>query len=299
MCDLFRCLGNSLDLVEVLSTFDLELRRLLGYDAIAVHVVDNGRLVPAYAAGSGLENLLAYTDDIDALLGVAVERQPLIDGRALVFPLENPTAVIALLTLYRYGAPCFNAQDLDLLDMLSVKLTAAIENALRFQAAAESATLDPVTGLANGRSLFERLDAELARARRAGTRLAVLQCSIEGFAEGNRLCSAESARYALKKIATRIRESCREYDFSARIDNDLMLVLPGLGPSELAEKRALIQRVVEDAALTVGLPLCATVSAAFYPEDGRDTEDLLAESSRMLNLAKRIHAGGGHFDGHS
>ena len=72
--------------------------------------------------------------------------------------------------------------------------------------------------------------------------------------------------------------------------------LGSLGP---AEKRQLIQSVVEEAGLNAGLPLLATVSAAFYPEDGRDTEDLLAESARILNLAKRVNSGGGHVDGRS
>ena len=88
--------------------------------------------------------------------------------------MENATSVIAVLTLYRYGAPCFCDHDLDLLDALSLKLSAAIENSLRYQAAAEAATTDPATGLANGRALFQRLDAELERARRSGTRLAGL-----------------------------------------------------------------------------------------------------------------------------
>ena len=309
MCDLFRSLGNSLDLVDVLSTFDRELRRLICYDAISVYLADHARLTPAYAAGDGITNLLASAEDLNLLLRVAVERQPSLNEHspipcpfelALLFPVETATAVIAILALYRRDSrQPFSNDHLDLLGALSAKLSASIQNAQKFQLAAESAAADPVTGLANGRSLFQHLDAELARARRGETRLALLQCSIEGWDESHRLSSPESARHAFEKVAGRLRESCREYDFAARTGDDLVLVLPGFAPSDFAEKRELIQHIVEEAGLSAGLPLFAAVGAAFYPEDGRDTEDLLAESARRLNLAKRFNSGGEHATGRS
>src|SRR5215471_9040474 len=36
---------------ETLASFDGELRRHLSYEAISLHIVENGRLLPAYAAG--------------------------------------------------------------------------------------------------------------------------------------------------------------------------------------------------------------------------------------------------------
>ena len=309
MCDIFRSLGNSLDLVDVLSTFDRKLRSLICYDAISVHLVDQARLTAAYAEGDDVANLLASAGHLDLLLRVVVERQAALNeecGRpcplqiALVFPIENASAVIGILALYRRDLlQPFSDDHLDLLHVLNAKLCASIENARKFQLAAESAATDPVTHLANCRSLFEHLDAEVARARRGETRLAVLQCSIGGWDESDRFCLPESVRHesgrhAFEKVVLRLRESCREYDFTAQSGEDLVLVLPGFGPSGFAEKRGLIRNIVEEAGLSVGLPLFAVVGAAFYPEDGRDTEDLLAESSRRLNLAKRVASGVDH-----
>lgn len=296
MCGLFRSLGNSLDLVDVLSTFDRELGKLICYDAISVHLVDNGRVTPAYASGGDIATLLAGAEHAELLAAVAVKRQPAVNQLchghgdlklALLFPVDNATTVTAILTLYRRHSQPFSSDDLDLLAELSEKLSVSIENARKYSRAAESAATDPITGLANGRSLFERLDAELARARRAPTRLAVLQCSIGGLDES----SPRLSDHAFEKVAARLRESCREYDFPARTGDDLVLVLPGFGPSDFTEKRGLIQRIVEETGLTVGLPLFAAVGAAFYPEDGPDTEDLLTESARRLNLAKRAASG--------
>ena len=51
ICELFRILGNSVDLEETLASFDCELRRHLSYEAISLNIIENGRLLPAYAAG--------------------------------------------------------------------------------------------------------------------------------------------------------------------------------------------------------------------------------------------------------
>jgi diguanylate cyclase (GGDEF)-like protein len=306
LCDLLASLGNSLDLENVLSTLDRELRRLVFYDAISLHLMDDARLAPAYAAGHDTANRLASSEDLDLLIRVAVGRQPAVNELcrrpgsldfALVFPVENATSVVGVLALYRCHSQPFSSNDVDLLKLLSVKLSASIENAQKYRLAADSAAADPVTGLANVRWLFQHLDAELARARRGKAELAVLQCSIGGLEESNRLSSPVATHHAFEKVTARIRESCREYDFSARSGDDLVLVLPGFGPSDFAEKRGLIQKIVEETGLSAGLPLFATVGAAFFPEDGRDTEDLLAESARRLNLAKQFEHGGGHIGG--
>ena len=47
---MFRHLGSSLDLAETLATLDRELHRLVRYDAISVHLVEDCRIAPAYAA---------------------------------------------------------------------------------------------------------------------------------------------------------------------------------------------------------------------------------------------------------
>jgi diguanylate cyclase (GGDEF)-like protein len=300
LCDLLASLGNSLDLVDVLSTLDRELRKLVYYDAISVHLAEDARLAPAYAAGYDASRRLGGQEEMDLLIRVAIDRRPAVNeicrgpeslDYSLVFPIENASAVIGILALYRRHAKPFSRDEVDLLKLLSLKLSASIENAQKFQLAADSAATDPATGLANRRWLFQQLDAELARARRAKTGLGVVHCSIGGLQESNRLASPDSARRAFETVTVRIRESCREYDFSARSGDDLVLVLPGFGPADLVKKRELIQRIVEETGLSAGLPLFANVGAAFYPQDGRDTEDLLAEASRRMNMAKRFDSG--------
>ena len=304
ICDLFRILGNSLDLGETLSSFDRELRRLLVYEAISLHVVENGRLLPAYAAGEEFATLASLEASLgEGFLGLAAgTRRPALNcrpdkvcglGLALVIPLDHGGAVTSVLALYHDGSRAFSAADLDTLLAVAPKLAAAVENARTHQAAAQLAGFDPLTGALNARAMFQRLDAELARTRRLREPLAVLQCTIEGLDESEPALS----RRVLRQVAAGLREGCREYDAVAWTGGDFVLVLAGFTPADLEEKRERIQRAVEEVGFSAGLPLAAGVGAAFFPEDAPDAEGLLAAAAERLQEARRVAPGMEEEDG--
>jgi diguanylate cyclase (GGDEF)-like protein len=94
----------------------------------------------------------------------------------------------------------------------------------------------------------------------------------------------------LKLVASGLHQSCREYDYVARMGGDeFVLVLAGLDPEDLPEKRARIEAVVREAGVAVCAEPLISISAgaAFYPEDGKDAEGLLAEADRRMYTAKQ------------
>jgi diguanylate cyclase (GGDEF)-like protein len=295
---LFRNLGNSLVLEEILGTLDQELRGVIAYLSLAVLLGEDGRFTPAYSTGGdsravawlqGCEGEAAVRQAIEGHRAVLhpLCRDPDGAAFALLFPIEHvPPTAGAAAVLVLFGNEAFSDGDLQVLQELSAKLGASIENARKYRRAEQLAVMDPATGLANVRSLFQRLDAELARARRTRDTLAVLQCSISGFDRSGRICSPEATFSAFEKAALMVRESCREYDFTAKSGDELVVVLPGFRPESLQEKRESVQRIVEEIAVSAGLPLFATVGAAFFPEDGTDAEDLLAAAGQRLILAR-------------
>ena len=260
--ELFRQLGNSLDLAETLSTLDSQLRRLVRYDTISVHLVEDGRLMPAYAAGPGFQVLAALELAVgEGLLGgAAATRQPVFNGAAdrlgglamlLAVAIELQGRVTAVLALYRTEAYPFGAEDLHLLAALAPKLAASMDNARRFCRADRACD----------RALFERLDAEVARTRRMGCRMAVLECAVRDLDPGGRLTD---------RIAGELRALCREYDFVARSGNSFVVVLADFAPAGMPEKLARIEAVFRRSGLA------AAIGAAFLPENGDDAEGLLA-----------------------
>jgi diguanylate cyclase (GGDEF)-like protein len=93
----------------------------------------------------------------------------------------------------------------------------------------------------------------------------------------------------LQLIGQGLRESCREYDYVARMGGDeFVLVLPNL-PRELVRVRMeqIAQMVRDIGGLCEQDALGISCGEAFYPQDGRDAEDLLAAADRRMYKAKQ------------
>jgi diguanylate cyclase (GGDEF)-like protein/putative nucleotidyltransferase with HDIG domain len=311
--ELTQDLGNSLNLHETLSVLDSRLQRLIPYDAIAVYVLRDGCLLPEYVNGENFRLFSSLQIPVGQGLSgwVAETGKPIVNGNpsvepgylndpskfsnlrsALAVPLENAVGVIGVLALYHLGRDAFTKDHLRVLLAINPKVSLTIENALKFQQAAISATTDALTSLPNARSLFLHLDAELARARRSGEGVAVLMCDLDGFKQVNDRFGHLEGNRVLKLVAAGLRDSCREYDYVARMGGDeFVLVLSGFHSPDLPDKVKTLERVVVDA----GLAVCGerllniSVGAAFCPEHGVDAEGLLAEADRRMYLTKQLH----------
>ncbi len=313
--ELTQDLGSSLNLHETLSVLDSRLQRLIPYDAIAVYVQREGKLVPEYVNGENFRLFSSLEIPVGQGLSgwVAETGEPILNGNpsvepgylndpskfsslrsALAVPLENAVGVIGVLSLYHLGKDAFTKDHLRVLLAINPKISLTIENALKFRQAAISATTDALTSLPNARSLFLHLDAELSRTRRSGEPLAVLVCDLDGFKQVNDRFGHLEGNRVLKLVAAGLRECCREYDYVARMGGDeFVLVLPGLGPQDLPHKQQALERVAVDA----GYAVCGerllniSIGAAFCPEHSTDAEGLLAEADRRMYLTKQEHKG--------
>jgi diguanylate cyclase (GGDEF)-like protein len=75
--------------------------------------------------------------------------------------------------------------------------------------------------------------------------------------------------------------------------DEFVLVLPGLAACDLPGRLNDLEKVVVDAGVAVcGERLLAiSAGAAFFPQDGADAENLLAEADRRMYLVKQSHKG--------
>jgi diguanylate cyclase (GGDEF)-like protein len=214
---------------------------------------------------------------------------------AVAVPLEGVNGVIGVLTLYHNGKDWFSKDHLRVLLALSSKVALSIENALKFQQAESSATTDYLTSLPNARSLFLQLDGEVSRCKRTKRELAVIVCDLDGFKQVNDRLGHLAGNRVLQLVAQGLRESCRDYDYVARMGGDeFVLILPEMS-SEMARIRIRqICRTVEAIGQQVGATdgLGVSVGEAYYPADGADAEDLLAEADRRMYKVKQDHKAG-------
>jgi diguanylate cyclase (GGDEF)-like protein len=204
--------------------------------------------------------------------------------------LEGVSGVIGVLALYRADRDSFTSDHLRILLAVSGKMALAIENALKYQQAENSATTDYLTGLPNARSLFLQLDRELARCKRDNSSLTVMVSDMDGFKQINDRFGHLEGNRVLRLFAQALKDSCREYDYVARMGGDEFVVIaPGLA-ADAAGKKAEQMRAL---ACHAGNDVCGeeilslSVGRAVYPDDGNDAEQLLAEADRRMYIEKQ------------
>jgi diguanylate cyclase (GGDEF)-like protein len=196
--------------------------------------------------------------------------------------------------LYHRSSAAFTKDHLRLLLAVSSKAGRTIENALRFVRAEEFAVTDGLTGLPNARSLFLRLDAEMATAHATHSRLAVLVADMDGFKQINDEFGHAAGNRVLQRTAAALRDSFRDGDYAARMGGDeFVLLAPNADPASILNRLEQLNRLVASACREVcpcdGLRL--SIGAAFYPEDGNDAEELLTRADERMYEMKRQHHG--------
>jgi len=311
--ELSQALGNSLSLDETLSVLTVRLKRLIPHDTVAVFIRKDDYLVPEYVSGENLREFSSLRIRMgDGLCGwVAANRKPILNGNpmvepgfanglkgshmtlsALAVPLEGVERTVGVLGLYRREKEAFTGDDLRILLAISSKLGFSIENALKYQIAENSATVDYLTGLPNARSLFLQLDSELNRSKRLGTPLAVVVCDLDGFKQINDRFGHLVGNAVLRSVATGLKQTCREYDYVARMGGDeFVVIMPGFDVAACKEKSLLFQSV----AVEVGVKVCKepllslSAGIAVSPNDGLEAEQLLAEADRRMYADKSLH----------
>src|SRR5579863_10388564 len=309
--ELSQDLGASLSLGETLSVFSVKLKPMVPYDAIAIYILREDVLMPEYVNGDNYRLFSSLRIPLgDGLSGwVAQNKKPIVNGNpsvepgylndpakfstlrsALALPLEGVTGVIGVLALYRSERDAFTSDHLRILLAVSGKMALAIENALKFQRAESSATTDYLTGLPNARSLFLQLDRELARCKRDNVSLTLMVCDMNGFKKINDRFGHLEGNRVLRLFAQAQKDSCREYDYVARMGGDEFVVIaPGLAADGAAKKVEQIRPLARQAGFDVcGEDLLSlSVGRAVYPVDGKDAEQLLAEADRRMYLEKQ------------
>jgi diguanylate cyclase (GGDEF)-like protein/putative nucleotidyltransferase with HDIG domain len=311
--ELSQDLGNSLSLDETLSLVAMRLRKLVPYDSIVAFVRKGDLLLPEFVSGDNFRLLSSLAIPVGTgLCGwVAQNARPIVNGNpaveigfasgpnysqeprsALAVPLEGVTGLVGVLALYQAEADAFTSEHLRVLQVITSRVALFIENALKYREAETSATVDYLTGMSNARALSLHLEQELARCKREFSTFALMACDLNGFKEVNDRYGHLAGDKVLKLFAGLMREACRETDYAARMGGDeFVIIAPNMAPEAVGERASRLSALASEA----GLEVCGkdflslSMGAAFYPQDGLDAEQLLAESDKRMYAAKQLH----------
>ena len=153
---------------------------------------------------------------------------------------------------------------------------------------------DPVTGVANRRSLLVRADYEIARHSRAGRNFALVMLDLDGFKQLNDRFGHAAGDDLLRDVAGALRRAMRAQDSVARFGGDEFCVLaPETDPRGTERLATKVTQAVRDVSAGVET-VAGSVGVAVFPIDGTSAvERMRVADERLLAAKRRRPAGAG------
>jgi diguanylate cyclase (GGDEF)-like protein len=314
--DISRLVSSSLDADAVVGSVRSRVGALFPHRPTDVDVV-----VLQQAAG-GAAGVPAATPD-DALVTRALRElqatQAIVDdGRRLVVPLANKGGIQGWLRVFSPSRRCFDQDEIELLQILANQAAAALDNTRLYEALAQQAITDGLTGLYNHRFFYERLRDEVVRARRYDLPLSLLMMDLDDFKTYNDRFGHPAGDGVLRRVAEIMQAQLRSsVDVAARYGGEEFAVIlphtePG-GAEQVGRRLSAHVRAVEPdlatprGALVAGervrhsieaerfpgrrpdetAQVTISVGIASLPVHGLAAEDLVGAADRALYQAKQ------------
>lgn len=223
-----------------------------------------------------------------------------LDALALVRLQAQSSAILAIATDDSYdtavAAINMGAQDVlnaSQLEPESLKraMLFAVERTRRESRHLNHAMRDILTGLPNRALLQDRLREATMRAKRNGTRAALLFIDLDKFKFINDTYGHDAGDEVLVVVAQRLLRTVRDVDFVTRQGGDeFIVVLEDMEAPE--EATAIAERLREESVRPIDfrgdeLGVGASIGVAVYPDDGQDMHALMKVADRVMCQAKQ------------
>ena len=155
----------------------------------------------------------------------------------------------------------------------------------------EQASTDPLTGLANRRSLWEFLQREWIRARRRKCPIAIVMIDLDHFKPVNDTFGHDAGDYVLTEVAGLLKTHVRASDIACRFGGEeFALVLPDATLDAVRRRAEGIREAI--GRLEPGHRgrrlgrVTASLGVALFPDHADDPESLLRAADQALYEAK-------------
>lgn len=207
---------------------------------------------------------------------------------AILVPLVVDDRVLGALSMGHHSSRSYRAEDLRLLERLSLQAAIAVANARLHEQIRQLSLTDPLTGLPNRRHLERTMEREFAAARR-GRPLTVVLFDLDRFKEYNDTSGHQAGDEALRSFGRILGAACRAVDLAARYGGDEFIsILAG------ADSQGGLQHAVRVAETAASHPMLRTIGVsagvASYVPIMTGPEDLIRAADCDLYLRKAERA---------
>jgi len=293
--EIAQALGSSLGVAEAMALIQQKMSRLIPFVTCALFLGDDEHgYTCRYAHGPGTEALFKSTPKSWNELSLRIP--VCADGRAghgedlasvLACPLRFSGRLIGGIVIYHMVDDCFTDEHRRVLERVSDQAAAVIYNSTRFEQTQHESHTDPLTGLANRRSLDRQVEAGVAHALRAKTSFSVVVLDLDRLKEINDTFGHEAGDRAIRAVGDGLRKTVRQTDICARFAGDEFVVILWDYTPEHESRRVLdMQSAVSTQPFEPrpGVRVALSISAgpARFPEDGRTFEELLAVADERM-----------------
>lgn len=154
----------------------------------------------------------------------------------------------------------------------------------------QEASHDSLTGLANRRLFYDRLQQAIRHARRYHSRVGVLFLDLDHFKEINDTHGHHVGDAVLTEAAQRLSKSVRESDSIARLGGDEFVVLLDEvnGREDCLIAATNIERALAEDSSFYGMSveIRASIGHALFPDDGEDEDALIRAADAAMYRVK-------------
>jgi len=208
----------------------------------------------------------------------------------LCLPLKSDGEIIGTVSIFdkfphkTFYSTSFNNDDRGTFEKFIRYVEKAIGNAIAFERNDRLKNLDEATGLPTLKYFQGRLHHELSRAKRFKRRLVLMICEVTPKLTGREFAAVDRGEIVVKRLASVLRGSLREYDVVARISEwKFGMILPEAEDGRMSAipriKKAIHTEVEEIRKRIKDVRVDLRFGHASYPEDGDDHEKLIFKSN--------------------
>ena len=299
--EIAQALGSSLGVSDAMALIQEKVSRLVPFVTCALFLGDDtDGYACRYAQGPGTEALFKW--EPKSWSEISLRLPACADGRGahgeeltslLPCPLRFDGRLIGGLVIYHSVPSCFTDEHRRVLGRVSEQAAAVIFNSTRFEQTQHESHTDPLTGLANRRSLDRQFETGLAHASRTKGSVGVVVLDLDRLKEINDTYGHEAGDRALRAIGSVLKATVRQNDLCARFAGDeFVVVLWECPPEHEARRVQELQNAVAahpfEPRPGVRLSLSISAGPARFPDDGRTFDELLAAADERMYRDKAV-----------